>query len=288
LIEDPEQEEKVLTAQLRDAGLYAANILGGASTSLFSSSRGEMLTNSALPPSFPSVDGNCLFRALSDQLYGSPSMHLAIRNEVSHLFLFLSFVFVRSLTSSSLLVMQICDYLSQNADRYRFFIDEDSVKNGFDGHVREMRQPGALFSHTDRFLLPLIRLPNATGTYGTNIELSAFVARYRRPVKVYQPNLVYVLPVEEGDVSSPSADASASSPSSSSSPLPLEDIENQKLTPREKRIKAREEKEQAKGGKGKGKQAVKQWVAPELQAFDGTPLCIVCVLSLSPLSLSRN
>ena len=29
LIEDPELEEKVLSAQLREAGLYAANILGG-------------------------------------------------------------------------------------------------------------------------------------------------------------------------------------------------------------------------------------------------------------------
>ncbi|GAA6011467.1 hypothetical protein JCM10207_002629 [Rhodosporidiobolus poonsookiae] len=208
LIEDPELEEKVLNGQLREAGLYAANILG---------------------------DGNCLFRALSDQLYGSPSMHLAIRHE-------------------------ICDYLSANPEKYRFFIDEDSVKGGFDGHVREMRQPG---------------------TYGTNIELSAFVARYRRPVKVYQPNLVYVLPVEE---TGPVASAEASS-STSGSPPPEPPAEDRKLTPRERRLKAREEKENKKPGggeatvkgKGKGKQkeAAPKWQAPDPHPFDGTPLCIV-------------
>ncbi|GAA5858594.1 hypothetical protein JCM8547_001380 [Rhodosporidiobolus lusitaniae] len=201
LIEDPALEDKVLTQQLREAGLYAANILG---------------------------DGNCLFRALSDQLYGSPSMHLAIRHD-------------------------ICDYLSNNAERYRFFIDEDSVKGGFDGHVREMRQPG---------------------TYGTNIELSAFVARYRRPVKVYQPSLVYVLPVEEADSASGTGEASTSA-----SPPPTPEPEDEpKLTPREKRLKAREERDKAKGKvstKAKGKQPATQWKAPEPQPFDGTPLCIV-------------
>ncbi|GAA5907675.1 hypothetical protein JCM6882_008945 [Rhodosporidiobolus microsporus] len=204
LIEDPEQEEKVLNAQLREAGLYAANILG---------------------------DGNCLFRALSDQLYGSPSMHLALRHE-------------------------ICDYLSSNPDKYRFFIDEDSVKGGFDGHVREMRQPG---------------------TYGTNIELSAFVARYRRPVKVYQPNLVYVLPVEDGPPPSPEPSTSGSPPPSSPAAVP-DTVEERKLSAREKRLKAREEKDRAKGRpvKGKGKQRENaQWTAPDPQPFDGVPLCIV-------------
>ncbi|GAA6046826.1 hypothetical protein JCM3770_005662 [Rhodotorula araucariae] len=205
LIEDPQLEERLLTAQLRDAGLYAANILG---------------------------DGNCLFRALSDQLYGSPSMHHAIRQE-------------------------ICDYLAANPDKYRLFVDEDSVKGGFDGHVREMRQ---------------------NGTYGTNIELSAFVARYRRPVKVYQPNLVYVMPVEE---QGPSAAASSSSPPPP--PPPAHSAED-KLTPREKRLKARQEKLDVKG-KGKGRSNAKAsapTAAPALQAssmpsepFDDSPLCIV-------------
>ena len=40
-------------------GLYAANVLG---------------------------DGNCQFRALSDQMYGSPGHHLDIRSSVSSFF----------------------------------------------------------------------------------------------------------------------------------------------------------------------------------------------------------
>lgn len=210
LIEDPELEEKVLSAQLREAGLYAANILG---------------------------DGNCLFRALADQLYGSPSMHLAIRHE-------------------------ICDYLAANADRYRLFVDEDSVKGGFEGHVREMRQPG---------------------TYGTNIELSAFVARYRRPVKVYQPNLVYVMPVEEAPPGT-STPPSSSSASPALSPADGAASSGDKLTPREKRLLARAEKAKAKDGrqaaasKKKGKEREWQPPAPpepeDIHAED-TPLCIV-------------
>ncbi|GAA5904374.1 hypothetical protein JCM8208_004176 [Rhodotorula glutinis] len=211
LIEDPELEERVLSSQLKEAGLYAANILG---------------------------DGNCLFRALSDQLYGSPSMHQAIRQE-------------------------ICDYLAGHPDKYRLFVDEDSVKGGFDGHVREMRQ---------------------NGTYGTNIELSAFVARYRRPVKVYQPNLVYVLPVED---KGPSATASSSSPPPPPAPPLAQDGDCDKLTARERRLKARQDKVDAKG-KGKGKQRAAAAAATGAKVdpaapssasaagpFDDSPLCIV-------------
>ncbi|BGP03326.1 hypothetical protein RTBOTA2_006119 [Rhodotorula toruloides] len=197
LIENPELEEQVLRNQLREAGLYAANVLG---------------------------DGNCLFRALSDQLYGSPSMHLAIRQEV-------------------------CDYLSSHPDRFRLFVDEDSVPGGFEGHVRSMRQPG---------------------TYGTNIELSAFVARYRRPVKIWQPNLIYVMPVEEG-----SADSTSSNPEGSSG-------KEKVLSPREKRAMARaereKEKERERGAKGgKGKQPVREEKADEdeSQGEEDVPLCIV-------------
>ncbi|KAJ7801696.1 hypothetical protein B0H14DRAFT_2615042 [Mycena olivaceomarginata] len=48
LLSDPMENTALLTEQLRSLGLYAAPTIG---------------------------DGNCLFRALSDQLYGSPSRH---------------------------------------------------------------------------------------------------------------------------------------------------------------------------------------------------------------------
>ncbi|GAA5869591.1 hypothetical protein JCM1840_004471 [Sporobolomyces johnsonii] len=205
LIEDPELEEKVLNAQLREAGLYAANILG---------------------------DGNCLFRALSDQLYGSPSMHLQLRSE-------------------------ICDYLVAHAEQYRVFIDEDGYKGGFAGYVREMRQPG---------------------TYGTNMELSGFVHRYRRAVKIFQPGLVYVMQVEaEHD------DASSPAPSASTSPPPEEPQAEVKLSAREKRVRARKESGRPVRGKGKGKQVEDEdereggglKPPPRPAEEDEGPLCIV-------------
>lgn len=126
-------------------------------------------------------------------------------------------------------------------------------------------------------------LPPA-GTYGTNIELSAFVARYRRPVKVYQPNLVYVMPVEDaapGTSTPPSSSASPALPPADSSETPGAD----KLTPREKRLLARAEKAKAKGGASpskskKGKE--REWQPPPPPepagaAAEDSPLCIVYV-----------
>ncbi|GAA5843174.1 hypothetical protein JCM5353_007090 [Sporobolomyces roseus] len=181
LIEDPDREEQVLSHQLRENGLYAANILG---------------------------DGNCLFRALSDQLFGSPSQHLQLRN-------------------------QICDFLGsdQHQERFKVFVDLDDYKSGWSGYVREMRQPG---------------------TYGTNIELSAFVHLYQRSIKIFQPGLVYVMQPEPSTTSSPS---SSTSTTPLPPPPPLEDSGNG-LSAREKRMKARQEKSlknTTKGLKGKGK-----------------------------------
>lgn len=62
-------------------------------------------------------DGNCQFRALSDQLYGTPNLHLSIRSSV-------------------------CDFLEQKMERYKLFVDEDSVRGGFLGHVGNMRRQG--------------------------------------------------------------------------------------------------------------------------------------------------
>ncbi|GAA5878152.1 hypothetical protein JCM16303_002860 [Sporobolomyces ruberrimus] len=214
LIQDPGQEEKVLTQQLRESGLYAANILG---------------------------DGNCLFRALSDQLFGSPSQHFQLREE-------------------------ICKHLRDESERYRLFVDEDDYKGGWTGYVREMNQPG---------------------TYGTNIELSAFVHLYQRPLKVFQPGLVYVMQPE------PSTSASKPPPSTT----PADGNTTLGLSAREKRAKAREAKTKGSGkgkerekekvnGKGKGKERAteeeEQTEEDEAQRSNRTreeveegPLCIV-------------
>lgn len=93
-LEDPAQVEKELNAQLRSMGLYAANITG---------------------------DGNCLFRALSDQLYGYPNQHAILRQNV-------------------------CDYLESRSDKFAAFID---VEKPFEDYVRSMRQSGTYGGHLE-------------------------------------------------------------------------------------------------------------------------------------------
>ena len=88
LLSDPTENTQQLTQQLRALGLYAADTLG---------------------------DGNCLFRALSDQLYGTPSYHLRLRQE-------------------------ICDWIAAHKSRYEPFVEDE---RGFDVHLQCMRQQGS-------------------------------------------------------------------------------------------------------------------------------------------------
>lgn len=88
---DPEQSTQLLNQQLRALGLYAAHTIG---------------------------DGNCLFRALSDQLYGTDSQHLELRKE-------------------------ICDWIASRKDRYAPFVDDE---RGIDEHLRCMRKSGECFT----------------------------------------------------------------------------------------------------------------------------------------------
>lgn len=109
-------------------------------------------------------DGNCLFRALSDQLYGSEAYHLALRAEITA-------------------------WMTAHPDRYAAFVEGDG---GFDQHLREMRIPSAscprIVSFTPRIFIYLL-----VGTYGGHLELSAFAHLKRKNVKVIQPGLVYVI-----------------------------------------------------------------------------------------------
>ncbi|KLO16532.1 cysteine proteinase [Schizopora paradoxa] len=94
LLSDPAQNTQLLTDQLRSLGLYAAPTLG---------------------------DGNCLFRALSDQYFGTPSQHLKLRED-------------------------ICNWLEEHKQRYAPFVDDD---RGMDEHLRCMRQPGTYGGHLE-------------------------------------------------------------------------------------------------------------------------------------------
>lgn len=66
-------------------------------------------------------DGNCLFRALSDQLYGSPSKHHELRQ-------------------------QICDHIALHKFRYEPFVEDD---RGLDDHLRAMRENATYGGHME-------------------------------------------------------------------------------------------------------------------------------------------
>ena len=92
-LDDPEQVERDLNAQLKRMGLYAANTTG---------------------------DGNCLFRALSDQLYGHPARHAQLRQET-------------------------CDHLAARPEKFAGFVDDKP----FDQYIRLMRENGTYGGHLE-------------------------------------------------------------------------------------------------------------------------------------------
>ncbi|TFY74971.1 hypothetical protein EWM64_g9042 [Hericium alpestre] len=94
LLSDPTENTQQLTSQLRQLGLYAANTLG---------------------------DGNCLFRALSDQLYGTEGYHLQLRRD-------------------------ICDWIEKHKTRYEPFVEDE---RGLDVHLQLMRQPATYGGHLE-------------------------------------------------------------------------------------------------------------------------------------------
>ncbi|GAB7343101.1 hypothetical protein MBLNU457_1179t2 [Dothideomycetes sp. NU457] len=121
-------------------------------------------------------DGNCLFNALSDQLYGHQGEHHNIR-------------------------AQVIDYMREHGDYYKQFID---VQPG--GGVR--RNPKRKNAGTctapvtvtppsqadiDRVFESHLQSMARGGTYGDNMEISAFSSAYNVDVKIYQRDFAYMV-----------------------------------------------------------------------------------------------
>ncbi|TFK37508.1 hypothetical protein BDQ12DRAFT_143460 [Crucibulum laeve] len=94
LLSDPAENNQLLNEQLRSLGLYAAPTVG---------------------------DGNCLFRALSDQLHGTPSKHAQLRQEV-------------------------CDWIERHQARYEPFVEDE---RGLETHLRCMRENATYGGHME-------------------------------------------------------------------------------------------------------------------------------------------
>ncbi|KAI9776523.1 MAG: hypothetical protein M1816_005241 [Peltula sp. TS41687] len=130
-------------------GLYAANIRG---------------------------DGNCLFSALSDQIYGNPNQHQKIRASV-------------------------IEYMRDHAENFKQFIE---VHAGGGTRRNPKRKNAGAYSTPGSMLVPtteevqknfeshLARMSKG-GTYGGNLELSAFTAAFNVDVKIYQRAFAYMM-----------------------------------------------------------------------------------------------
>ncbi|KAF8636094.1 hypothetical protein AX17_003799 [Amanita inopinata Kibby_2008] len=94
LLSDPAESTQALTEQLAALGLYAVPTIG---------------------------DGNCLFRALSDQYYGSDSKHHQVRRD-------------------------ICDWIATHKARYAPFVDDE---RGIDTHLSCMHENATYGGHME-------------------------------------------------------------------------------------------------------------------------------------------
>ncbi|CAK4030407.1 cysteine protease [Lecanosticta acicola] len=127
-------------------------------------------------------DGNCLFNALSDQLYGHQNEHAAIRSRV-------------------------IDYMREHADYYKQFID---VHPGGGIRRNPKRKNAGAYSSPANFVPPSaadidrvfeshLQSMARGGTYGDNMEITAFSSAYDYDVKIYQRDFAYMVSGSAGD-----------------------------------------------------------------------------------------
>lgn len=132
--------------------------------------------------------GNCLFNALSDQLYGHQSEHPAIRSRV-------------------------ITYMREHSAYYKQFID---VHPG--GGIRrnpKRKNAGAYSSPAnhvppseediDRVFESHLQNMAKGGTYGDNMEITAFSSAYETDVKIYQRDFAYMVTANADDGTRPVA-----------------------------------------------------------------------------------
>ena len=122
------------------------------------------------------VKGNCLFNALSDQLYGNQNEHHAIR-------------------------VRVIDYMREHASYYKQFVD---VHPGGGMRRNPKRKNAGAYSTPSNILPPSeadidrvfdshLQSMARGGTYGDNMEITAFSSAYDVDVKIYQRDFAYMV-----------------------------------------------------------------------------------------------
>ncbi|OQO00212.1 hypothetical protein B0A48_13999 [Cryoendolithus antarcticus] len=121
-------------------------------------------------------DGNCLFNALSDQMYGNQASHVNIRAHV-------------------------IEYMREHAAYYKQFID---VQPGGGTRRNPKRKNAGAYSTPTNFTPPSeadidrvfdrhLQAMAKGGTYGDNMEITAFSSALGWDVKIYQRDFAYMI-----------------------------------------------------------------------------------------------
>lgn len=127
-------------------------------------------------------DGNCLFNALSDQLYGHQKEHHEIR-------------------------ARVIAYMREHASYYKQFID---VHPGGGTRRNPKRKNAGAFStpvsyssptaeEIDRIFESHLESMAKGGTYGDNMEITAFSSAFEVDVKIYQRDFAYMVTGNGGE-----------------------------------------------------------------------------------------
>ena len=119
--------------------------------------------------------GNCLFNALSDQIYGHQDENERIRATV-------------------------IEHMRQNADHYKAFMDVNpgggqrrNPKRKNAGTYSQASASGPTQSEIDRVFEEHLKRMAQGGTYGDNMEIVAFASAFKVDVKVYQHDVAFVI-----------------------------------------------------------------------------------------------
>nr|POE51830.1 otu domain-containing protein 3 [Quercus suber] len=128
--------------------------------------------------------GNCLFNALSDQIYGEQRYHAAIR-------------------------ARVIEYMREHAVHYKQFIN---VHPGGGVRRNPKRKTAGAYSSPASFIPPSsadidrvfdnhLQTMARGGVYGDNMEISAFCSAFKTDVKIYQRDFAYMVTggVDDGE-----------------------------------------------------------------------------------------
>ncbi|KAK4998310.1 hypothetical protein LTR66_002427 [Elasticomyces elasticus] len=127
-------------------------------------------------------DGNCLFNALSDQLYGHQNQHHQIRASV-------------------------ISFMRERADYFKQFIDvhpgggmrRNPKRKNAGAYSSPAFAPAPTPAEIDRVFEGHLQSMARGGTYGDNMEITAFSQAYNVDVKIYQRDFAYMVTGSQDD-----------------------------------------------------------------------------------------